>query len=45
IYKPILYDVSIFIYLCRTPIGQLDEEAHKNILHQKIKPQMLKPVN
>ncbi|SCO60115.1 U6 snRNA-associated Sm-like protein LSm8, putative [Plasmodium berghei] len=48
IYKDSLEKISLGIYIIRgdnvTLIGEIDEEVDRNILQNKIKPEMLKPV-
>ncbi|KYO00878.1 putative U6 snRNA-associated Sm-like protein LSm8 [Plasmodium gaboni] len=48
IYKESLEKISLGVYIIRgdtvTLIGEIDEDVDKNILHQNIKPQMLKPI-
>ncbi|KAI4839936.1 U6 snRNA-associated Sm-like protein LSm8 [Plasmodium brasilianum] len=48
IYKESLEKISLGLYIIRgdtvTLIGEIDEDVDKNILHNKIKPEMLKQV-
>ncbi|CRH03758.1 U6 snRNA-associated Sm-like protein LSm8, putative [Plasmodium relictum] len=48
IYKDSLEKISLGLYIIRgdtvTLIGEIDEDVDKNILHDKIKPETLKPI-